>query len=301
MNDEPRTNHRTAEPPQPGTTGAAPLVRNISDTALWVAHYRADETERPDAVFRDPLARALAGERGAQIAGAQPFSRENSWSFVARTYAFDRMIADEVRAGADLVINLAAGLDTTVPDGSSAVALRWIEMDLPGILDYKERILASATPVCRLERVRVDLADEPARRAAFRAAMDGARRVVVVTEGLLIYLQADQVVVARARPPRVQRRGIDPRHRVARAAEDAAGTRRSHGRCGRRAVRVRAGERAGLLRPARMEADGIASLLKVAGRLKRLPWKLRFFAILPDPRKLPPARPWSGVIKLARA
>jgi O-methyltransferase involved in polyketide biosynthesis len=49
-----------------------PLIRNISDTALWVAVYRARETDRPDAVFRDPFARRLAGERGEQI--AQSFS-----------------------------------------------------------------------------------------------------------------------------------------------------------------------------------------------------------------------------------
>jgi O-methyltransferase involved in polyketide biosynthesis len=39
-------------------------IRNISDTARWVAVYRARETERPDPVFRDPFARRLAGERG---------------------------------------------------------------------------------------------------------------------------------------------------------------------------------------------------------------------------------------------
>ena len=32
-----------------------PLIRNISDTALWVAVYRAWESERADAVFRDPF------------------------------------------------------------------------------------------------------------------------------------------------------------------------------------------------------------------------------------------------------
>src|SRR5947209_10178965 len=39
-------------------------IRNISDTARWAAVYRARETERADAVFLDPLARKLAGERG---------------------------------------------------------------------------------------------------------------------------------------------------------------------------------------------------------------------------------------------
>lgn len=43
------------------------LIENISDTALWVAYYRAMETERPDAHFHDPYARMLAGERGKPL------------------------------------------------------------------------------------------------------------------------------------------------------------------------------------------------------------------------------------------
>ena len=73
--------------------GAAPLIRDITDTARWVAVYRAQENERPDAVFRDPFARALAGERGAQIAAALPFMAKNAWSLVARTYVVDQMVA----------------------------------------------------------------------------------------------------------------------------------------------------------------------------------------------------------------
>ena len=41
-----------------------PLIRSISDTARWVAYHRATESDRPDAIFRDPHARSLAGERG---------------------------------------------------------------------------------------------------------------------------------------------------------------------------------------------------------------------------------------------
>ena len=42
-------------------------IETISDTALWVATYRAMESERPDAIFRDPFARRLAGSRGQAI------------------------------------------------------------------------------------------------------------------------------------------------------------------------------------------------------------------------------------------
>src|SRR5256885_832404 len=41
----------------------SPLT-HISDTARWVAVYRAMESERPDAIFKDPFARRLA-PRGA--------------------------------------------------------------------------------------------------------------------------------------------------------------------------------------------------------------------------------------------
>src|SRR6266849_7245718 len=133
-----------------------PLVRDISDTALWVAYYRALETDRPDAVFRDPFARALAGERGERIAKAQKFADQNAWSFLARTVLFDQFITDGVRGGADLVVNLAAGLDTRPYRMDLPGTLRWVEVDLPGILDYKESILKSAAPVCSLERVRLD-------------------------------------------------------------------------------------------------------------------------------------------------
>jgi hypothetical protein len=44
----------------------------------------------------------------------------------------------------------------------------------------------------------------------------------------------------------------------------------------------------------------IASLLKTAGRLKRLTGMLRFLALLPDPKKLPPPRPWGAIVRVAR-
>jgi O-methyltransferase involved in polyketide biosynthesis len=46
---------------------AEPLIQNVSDTAFTVAVYRAMESERPDALFHDPLARKLTGEHGQRI------------------------------------------------------------------------------------------------------------------------------------------------------------------------------------------------------------------------------------------
>src|SRR4051812_36315860 len=167
-------------------------IENISDTARWVAVYRARESERKDSLFNDPYARRLAGERGEAIVRAMP-DGQNSWPIVVRTASLDEMIAERVRAGVDTVLNLAAGLDTRPYRMDLPSALRWIEVDLPGILDYKTEALADATPRCRLERVAVDLSDAEARRDLLARVAAESERTLVVTEGLLIYLDASAV------------------------------------------------------------------------------------------------------------
>src|ERR1700685_3153390 len=92
-------------------TEAPRVVRNISDTARWAAVFRAKETERSDALFRDPYAARLAGTLGVDIANTLPEGNSYAWAWVARTYLFDQFIEREIHAGVDMVVNLAAGLD----------------------------------------------------------------------------------------------------------------------------------------------------------------------------------------------
>jgi len=91
------------------TTSAQAVVRNISDTARWAAVFRARETGRPDALFRDPFAERLAGKMGVEIANTLPEGNSHAWAWVARTYLFDEFIAQELAQGTDMVVNLAAG------------------------------------------------------------------------------------------------------------------------------------------------------------------------------------------------
>jgi methyltransferase (TIGR00027 family) len=169
-------------------------VENISDTARWVAVYRAMETERPDALFRDPYARELAGERGEEIVKALRDARSSSWAFVVRTLAIDELLLRSVaESEVDTVLNLAAGLDTRPYRLSLPPSLRWIDVDLPGILSYKKEKLAAARPICSYESVSLDLSDAPARRELFRRVGASGKNVLTVTEGLLIYLTAEEV------------------------------------------------------------------------------------------------------------
>src|SRR4051812_41712827 len=84
---------------------ASPL-RDVCDTALWVAVYRARESERADALFHDPHARAMAGVRGESIVGALAHGDSMAWSMVVRTAVMDEIILRCVAEGASTVINL---------------------------------------------------------------------------------------------------------------------------------------------------------------------------------------------------
>ena len=168
------------------------LIQNISDTARWVAVFRAEESERPDAVFRDPYARRLAGEKGAEIANAISFSQENSWSFTARTFLFDEYIKQHVAQGFDTIINLASGLDARPYRMDLPSTLKWIDVDLPEMIDYKKQILSGEEPKCALEFISLDLADRNARLELLKRVNNNSNKALVVTEGLMIYLTYEQ-------------------------------------------------------------------------------------------------------------
>jgi methyltransferase (TIGR00027 family) len=169
------------------------LVRDISDTALGVAVYRGRESLRPDALFRDPFAARLAGERGERIAASNPAGDKMAWVLVMRTYLYDQFINDQLSHGVDLVLNLAAGLDTRPYRMALPSRLKWVEVDLPGVLDYKAEILRDEKPICSLETVRLDLSDVPARRKLFERLASQGKKILVITEGLLVYFSKAEV------------------------------------------------------------------------------------------------------------
>jgi methyltransferase (TIGR00027 family) len=171
-----------------GVCVANSLVEDVSDTAFWVAHHRGMEGERADALFRDPLAARLAGERGRQIARAMPGSRFTSWTIVIRTCIIDDFIRFAIADGVDTVLNLGAGLDTRPYRMDLPATLTWIEADYPSVIAFKEEQLASERPRCRLVRHGCDLADKGARTRFLADAQARAGKMLVLTEGVILYL-----------------------------------------------------------------------------------------------------------------
>lgn len=173
---------------------STPPVSHVSDTALWVAMYRAMESERPDAHFRDPFARRLAGPRGEEILHAIPKGKQFAWPMIVRTAVMDDIILTAVNQRAvDTVLNLAAGLDARPYRLALPPSLRWVDADFPDMLEYKQGKLQGEQPRCRLEFAPVDLTDVAARSALFQRVGSAARQALVITEGLLVYLAPEQV------------------------------------------------------------------------------------------------------------
>jgi methyltransferase (TIGR00027 family) len=272
------------------------LIRNISDTALLAAVYRARESERSNPLFHDPFARRLVGERGEQIAKSLVFSEKNAWSWIARTYLFDQVIDRIIKDGCDMVVNLAAGLDARPYRLSLPDSLRWIEVDLPEITDYKENILRDEKPACALERIRLDLSEVNARRDLFNRLAAQASRSLVISEGLIVYLNAEEVgslasdlsvnktfhhwVLDLASPAllRMMQKKMG-------APLDKAGA----------PLKFAPAEGPEFFRAFGWKPIEVRSMFHAAGRLKRLPFLFSLFYHLQNSEAFQAKRPWSGM------
>lgn len=276
-----------------------PLVSNVSDTARWVAAYRAWESARPDSLFHDPFAQRLAGERGTAIAKLMPRQARSGWPIIVRTKLIDELVLSSLAEGCDCVVNLAAGLDSRPYRMALPRGLSWIEADLPAMIEEKERLMADAQPVCRLTRRGVDLSDSVARTAFFEELTGTTRRALVITEGLLVYMNEDVVrSLARDLADRSCVRWwlfdlASPN--LLQMMQKTMGTELVNA-----PMKFAPAEGVAFFEAMGWKVQDVRSLMRGAVRLRRLPWFLRPFSLLPepDPRRLGNAR-WSAVIRLA--
>lgn len=164
------------------------MIEHVSDTAFWVAYYRWLETQHPDALFHDPLAIKLCGERGVQLARHMGIQRVMAWSMAVRTWIIDRYILEAIEGGVEMVVNLGTGLDTRPYRLDLSPEFQWVEVDFSHVIDNKNRVLADDVPRCRLERIACDLSVDSERAALLDRLNQRAGRILVLTEGVVPYL-----------------------------------------------------------------------------------------------------------------
>lgn len=165
----------------------------LGSTAYWTASVRAKESERPDGLFHDPWAMALAGEVGLSwMAGKTP---ESVIPIVLRTRFFDDFLQHVTNdLGIRQVVLLAAGLDTRAYRLNWPPGVRLIEVDQPDILAYKEAVLheAGTQATCARTAVGADLT-QPWTNNLLAHDFDPQVPTVWLLEGFLFYLPNDVI------------------------------------------------------------------------------------------------------------
>jgi methyltransferase (TIGR00027 family) len=172
-------------------------------TSRWVAAARARESARPDRLFEDELADALAGAEGwamlremERAAAVEGPPQENP-ILAIRTRFLDDLLLDAANRGTRQFVLLAAGMDARAfrlvwPDGSSV-----FEVERDDVLAYKEEVLArlAVSPRARRVLVSADLREDWRSKLA-RSGHDASQPTALLVEGLLPYLPDESAALA---------------------------------------------------------------------------------------------------------
>ncbi len=198
---------------------------------------RATEARRPDSVIDDPMAIKLVDEIDFDFA---KFGFTRRQDMALRALTFDkytrRYLVDHPSA---TVVALAEGLQTSfyrLDASGVGDEFRWLTVDLPPIIELRERLLPPSD--------RVTMCAQSALDYSWMDRVDTANGVFITTEGLLMYLQPEEALGLIAEcakrfpggqmmfdlPPACSPRG----YAAARGRRCATGCRRCRSRCRRR-------------------------------------------------------------------
>src|SRR4051795_8454567 len=158
----------------------------VPETLLWTLWHRAAEARRPDGVLDDRRAVALVDEIDYPFAERFGSGRGglSQWQAL-RVRAFDAQVRRFLAGHPDgRVVALGEGLETQfwrVDNGR----MRWLSVDLPQTIDVRQRLLPRGR--------RQDVAEMSALDGRWMDEVDPARGVLLTAQGLLMYLELDDV------------------------------------------------------------------------------------------------------------
>lgn len=158
----------------------------VSQTLLIPLYFRALESQRPDALVRDPKAVELVGRLDCDFSDVQNMKNEQV-NFLLRMREFDRLaraFLAEHPGGA--IVDLGCGLDTRferVDNGQ----VEWYGLDLPEVIDLRKELLEE-TP--RSHFIGCSVLDFSWMDALSSQA---GRPILFLAEALLVYLHEADV------------------------------------------------------------------------------------------------------------
>jgi O-methyltransferase involved in polyketide biosynthesis len=159
-----------------------PGLGGVSETMLWSLHNRACEAKRDDGILVDPDSVTI------HTAMDYDFARhfgEPGGSLAMRAAAIDGALRLWLETHPDgLVVSLGEGLETQARRVDNG-RMRWLSVDLPEAIRLRERFLPQTD---RFRHLSISALD-----AAWMDAVDASSGVIIVAQGLLMYLDAASV------------------------------------------------------------------------------------------------------------
>jgi O-methyltransferase involved in polyketide biosynthesis len=161
-------------------------LNEVSRTLLIPLYYRALESQRTDALIRDPKALELVSRLDCDFSGVQELKNEQTF-YILRMREFDRLTHAFLADHPDgLIVDLGCGLDTRferIDNGQ----VDWYGLDLPEVIALRKELLAE-TP--RSHFIGCSVLDF----SWMDALNDQAgRHFLFLAEGVLVYLEEADV------------------------------------------------------------------------------------------------------------
>jgi len=173
---------------------------DLSITALYTAQtWRWAKLPHAE-LFETPAGRAVFWITNTSLVIAKLFIwslRSLKHSLLHRHTMIDHLVRQQEP---DLVLELAAGLSRRGSTFSTDSSLRYVEVDLPHVVEHKRRMLnGSAEGQAILARENWSLIGRDVQDAALGELTVGASRPLIIAEGLFMYLNAHEQRVLWAR------------------------------------------------------------------------------------------------------
>ena len=154
-------------------------LTGVPETMLLTLHARAQYSQSHPHLLSDPQAIDMVARLDYDFSAARS-DRAMAAGTAARTLLFDDLVRDFLaQHPGGTVVNIACGLDTRfhrVDDGQ----VRWYDLDLPSVIELRERLLG------RIERVQMIAAS--AMDPGWPQQVEATGEVLVIVEGLTMYL-----------------------------------------------------------------------------------------------------------------
>src|SRR5215207_11145099 len=180
-------------------------MKPISKTAFYCCGVRMQDAASANPVCGDVYAKEFMNEDGLRVLEAFRDETSPNATNVVRHRIIDDFLRRELAADPGLcVVTIGAGFDSRPYRLTGG---RWIELDEPQIIAYKNERLPIDRSDNALERIPVDFSADSLEEKL--SAFGDCRRTVVVIEGVFVYLDEEEITRLFA-----TLRRVFPKHRL---------------------------------------------------------------------------------------